>query len=63
MAPASVQRGTRPISRAGIDKYEPMYLTGVVTMDAKVTRRSSARIALGLGQVQMLCWCQSGTRG
>jgi hypothetical protein len=41
MALASARRGTRPISRAGIDKYELMYLTGVVTMDAKVTRRSA----------------------
>jgi hypothetical protein len=48
MAPASAQRGTKPISRAGIDKYAPMYLTGVVTMDAKVTRRITNMLGLDL---------------
>jgi hypothetical protein len=64
MAPASARRGTRPISRAGIDKYAPMYLTGVVTMDGDLIRRLSALVVLRCpGRAQMLSWYQSDSPG
>jgi hypothetical protein len=58
MARASAQKERR------IDKYGPMLLTGIATMDADMTRRLSALPVLSCsGRAQMLSWYRPNTLG